>query len=134
AGRYCFVEIQLAIVIGVCLVAGEIYNETACRLKRHAMCLGKKRLIDQFIGFTCLSFKNHLLYLRKSTCRLFIIIPIRTTGPYGFFIELDFFTLRYTVYHSPQPAVSDWQSLLPNGCISGLIIPQFKGLILRMDR
>src|SRR5690606_2630366 len=101
----------------------KMQDETSSRLERHSVRLCEEGLIDQLVRFARFTVKDQLLDLRQCRSSLFIIITISPTSPNGFFIELQLFTLWYSIYHRSQTPITDGSSLFPDLCICRLVIP-----------
>ena len=119
--RYGGFQIQIPIIIRNLFRRSPFNHQAAQRQVRHSVRSTVKSLVDQLLGFCILSGKNQVsdrIQMGKS-CR--IVVPMRTTSPKGFFIQLDLFPFDSTINHSSQTGISQRQCFRP--AFGWLLIP-----------
>ena len=105
----------------------KVQIETAQGQETHAMRTFDEITVDDVLGFLFLAIKNKATHLCESLQRSSTVVVVRTTTPESFLIELDFFCVCATIYHSAHARIAQRQCFQPNG--GRTVIPKALGVV-----
>ena len=117
----CLTDIQPSAVIGCLFVIWKSEEQAAQCLVGHTVSGCLEVLSDQMLRLTALAGKNQFSHLRQHLQGIWIVIPVGTSSPHGFLVELDFLMGGATVNHSTQARIAQRKGFCPSG--GRMVIP-----------
>ena len=97
--RHGSFQIKVTIIILSFFMTRRFNNQASDCLIRHTVAPRIKRLVNQILGVHCLSGENQVTYFSQTFERFRIVIPIRSSSPKRFFVQLQFFARCSSINH-----------------------------------